>query len=71
MNMGAGHARVSGASEVATLARVALLQQWRNPVSFNQLAAELGAELVDDRESSDVDLSLDSLEKDSFIGLFA
>lgn len=70
MNMGAGHARVSGGSKISDLAREALFQQWKSPVSFNQLAAELGAEFVDDREAADVDLSLDSLEKDTFIKLF-
>jgi hypothetical protein len=46
------------------------MHQWLNPITFNDLAIELGAELVEDREAADVDLSLDSLEKDTIIRLF-
>jgi hypothetical protein len=70
LNFGAGHARVSGSSEIATLARQALLQQWRNPLSLNGILEILGAEIIEDKENADIDLSLNALEKDSFIKLF-
>jgi hypothetical protein len=68
LNFGAGNLRVSGISELSNIATKALYQQWSNGVSFNKLIKILGAEIVND--NADYDLSLDSLEKDSFIKLF-
>ena len=70
LNFGAGHTRVSGASVVATLATKALEQEWSNPLSFNVLAKELGAEIVKEAKDADIDLSLNTLEKDSFVKIF-
>lgn len=70
LNFGAGHARVSGDSEISTIATNALYQQWNNPYSFNKLLKLLGATVVDKAEDADNDFSLDKLEKDSFIKLF-
>ena len=69
-NFGAGSSRVSGYDEKSTLARVAMGQEWRNPLSFNDLVETLGATLVKDPKKADVDLSLNKLEKDTFIKLF-
>ena len=70
MNIGAGNARVSGTSELTNIATKALYQQWSNTISFKKLIRGLGAVIVDTVDESNVDLSLGSLEKDSFIKLF-
>jgi len=70
LNFGAGHTRVSASSEIGTIARQALLQQWRSPVSFNSLIQALGAEIVEGKECANIDLSLNNLEKDSFTKIF-
>ena len=70
VNFGAGHTQVSGYNDHSTLARVAMFQEWRNPLSFTYLVQALGAELVDDPKDADVNLSLNNLTKDSFISLF-
>ncbi|WP_295199871.1 hypothetical protein [uncultured Chryseobacterium sp.] len=71
LNFGAGHSHVSGNTEVSFMATNALYQQWYEPVSFNQLVQELGAETVSLKEEADFDFSLDKLEKDSFTGMFS
>lgn len=68
LNFGAGQARVSGGNN--TTAINALYQQWNRPFSFNELLVGLGADIVDNPEDADVDLSLDKLDKDSFTKLF-
>lgn len=68
--MGAGHTRVSGSSEIVTLSRIALYQQWRNPLSFNSLVTILGAEIVKNEKDSNVNLSMSALERDSFLKIF-
>ncbi|MDR6514231.1 hypothetical protein [Chryseobacterium camelliae] len=71
LNFGAGHSHVSGNTEVSFMATNALYQQWYEPVSFNQLVQELGAETVSLKEEADFDFSLDKLEKDSFTRMFS
>lgn len=70
LNFGAGHARVSGNSEVFNLATKALYQQWNKPLSLNKVLKMLGAEMIEDREKANIDLSLDTLEKDTLIKVF-
>ncbi|KPE53080.1 hypothetical protein [Chryseobacterium indologenes] len=70
LNFGAGHSHVSGNSEIAAMATHALYQQWYEPMSFNRLVTELGAEITSVKENADFDFSLESLEKDSFIKIF-
>jgi len=70
LNFGAGHARVSGNSEISDLATKALYQQWNKPLSLNKVLKMLGAEMVDEREDADIDLSLDTLQKDTLIKVF-
>lgn len=70
LTLGAGSARVSGYDEHSTLARKALVQEYSNPLSFNDLVVALGSEIVKDAKKADVDLSLNKLERDSFIKLF-
>ncbi len=70
LNFGAGHARVSGYSEISNMATKALYQQWNKPYTFNKLVKLLGAEIVDSPDLADYDFSLDNLEKDSFTKFF-
>lgn len=70
LNFGAGHARISGNSEISDLATKALYQQWNKPLSFNKVVKILGAEIVTVKEQADFDFSLDTLEKDSFLKPF-
>jgi hypothetical protein len=71
LNFGAGHAHVSGSTEISLMATNALYQQWYESLSFNFLMSELGAEIVSDKEEADFDFSLESLEKNSFTSIFA
>ena len=70
LNFGAGHARVSGNSEISNIATKALYQQWSKPYSFTKLVKLLEAEIVDSPEKADHDFSLENLQKDSFIKIF-
>ena len=70
LNFGAGNFHVSGYGEHATLARIALTQEWSDPLSFDEIASVLGATFVDRPEDADIDLSINSLERDSFTKIF-
>ena len=70
LNFGAGHAKVSGNSELSALSTKALYQQWSNAYTFNDLVNLLGAEIVNNALDADYDLSLDKLEKDTFTKMF-
>ena len=70
LNFGAGHAHVLGKSEVSNLATKALYQQWNKPLSLNKVLKKLGAELLETSTEVDFDLSLETLEKDTFTNLF-
>jgi len=70
LNFGAGHSHISGNTEISKMATSALYQQWYEPMSFNDLVVELGAEITTEKNEADFDFSLESLEKDSFIKIF-
>ncbi|MEE9214687.1 MAG: hypothetical protein V3U54_07810 [Thermodesulfobacteriota bacterium] len=70
LNFGAGQARVSGGNEHSATARVALTQEWSNSLSFNTIVEALGAKIVQKSKDADIDLSLNTLERDSFIKIF-
>ena len=70
LNFGAGQSRVSGNSEITITATKALFQQWSDPISLREIIIGLGGEIVSEIEKSDFNLSLDNLQKDSFINLF-
>lgn len=70
LNFGAGHARISGNSEISTLATKALYQQWNKALSFKTIVTQLGAKVIENKYEADFDLSLDRLEKDSFLKPF-
>lgn len=67
LNFGQGESRVStpGGNIID-----ALYEQYRNPLTFNDLVVMLGAEIVSDPKDATINLSLESLEKDSFTKLF-
>lgn len=70
LNFGAGECRVSGNSEITITATKALYQQWNNPLSLREILIAFGGEIVKDVEKSDYNLSLNNLQKDSFINIF-
>jgi len=70
LNFGSGNVNVSGNSEVSNLSTRALYEQWKSPLSFNDLIALLDGETVEDPADADYNFSLDSLEKDSFTRIF-
>ncbi|MEL6560943.1 MAG: hypothetical protein AAFQ94_22300 [Bacteroidota bacterium] len=71
LNFGAGECRVSGNTEISDKATNALYQQWSNAITFNELVTELGGEIVKYATAADYDFSLDKLEKDSLMKVFA
>ena len=66
MNIGSGSARVSGSSELSIISRKAIISRYLNGLSFNKLLLSLGVEITTE-ENCDIDLSLNTLEKDSFL----
>ncbi|MGE8432135.1 hypothetical protein [Chryseobacterium joostei] len=70
LNFGAGHSHVSGNTEIAVMATNALYQQWYEPISFNDLVQELGATVTTEKSEAELNFSMESLEKDSFIRIF-
>ncbi|OAQ43517.1 hypothetical protein A5893_17170 [Pedobacter psychrophilus] len=70
LNFGAGQCRVSGNSEITITATKALFQQWSNPISLREVLIAFGGEIVNEKENADYNLSLDNLQKDSFIKIF-
>ncbi|MBW2960539.1 hypothetical protein [Mesonia aestuariivivens] len=71
LNFGAGTLKVSGNSEVSTLATRALVQQWTNPLSLNELLVALGAKKVEEKTQATFDLSLENLTKDRLMTIFS
>lgn len=69
VNAGFGSMSVSGNTPHSDLARQALFYQFSNPISFRKLLEDAGAEIVMSGEA-DLDLRPESLQKDTFIGLF-
>jgi len=70
LNLGAGQVQVSGNHENTKKAIKALTQEYQNPISLNDILEDLGAKFVDTPEKADIDLSVNSLEKDTIMNLF-
>ena len=70
LNFGAGQCRVSGNSEITLTATKALFQQWNNPLSLKEILVAFDGEIVEKVENADYNLSLNNLQKDSFINIF-
>lgn len=71
LNVGAGSLRVSSGNKNSDLATKALYQQWDNQYSFKKLIKKLGGEIVENQSESNYNLSLENLEKDSFVKIFS
>jgi hypothetical protein len=71
LNFGSGSSSVSLNANTSKLLTKGLYQQWKNPLSLNELLVELGVTLTDYKEEEGItDLSLDTLEKDTLIKIF-
>lgn len=66
LNFGAGSVNVSYGGVVTDLYTKGLYQQWAKPLTFKKVMKELGVKFVDKVEDAHYNLSLGSLEKDSF-----
>ena len=64
-----GRSITSSNSEFAENSRKYLLSFYQNSIELKDILSKSGAELVDDREQSDINLSPESLEKDSILDL--
>jgi hypothetical protein len=64
-----GKSITSTNSEFATNARRYLVSYYENMISFNDVLLKAGAELVDDKDECDIDLSIDNASKDTIISL--
>lgn len=71
LNFGAGQSRISGNSEVSTLATQALYQEWSNPLTFKDVILQLGGALTDTPETAHYNFSLSKLQRDSFTKVFS
>lgn len=69
LNFGAGNTRVGGESEISRIANNALYEQWNDTLTLNFLVQELGSVLTSEEKCS-INLSVEALEKDTFIKLF-
>jgi len=70
MNSGNGNVNVSGYDEKSDNALNALYQQATMGLTLNKLIKMLGDEFVEAPEDADFDLSINNLERDSFIRIF-
>jgi hypothetical protein len=70
LNFGAGQARVSGNSEISTLATQALYQQWSNPLLLHEIIELLGGKISSNKDKADYNLSLNRLGKDTLVKIF-
>lgn len=71
LNFGSGVCEVSSVTEFKELANKALYQQWKSPLSLNYILNELGYVLEhNSNKNVDFNLSLDIINKSSFIDLF-
>lgn len=64
-----GNSITSSGTEYAENCRKYLSRFYRNMINLNSLLTEAGAVMVEDRGECDIDLSPESLEKDTIIGL--
>ena len=70
LNFGSSNARVSGNSKLTDVATKALYQQWANPYKLRDMLVHLNANIVDNPKDADFDLSIDGLQKNTFVDLF-
>lgn len=68
-NTGSGQLRVSGGKNTH-LFREALIQEWTNNITLNDVLYSMGVTIVESPEEADIDLSIEALQKDTFISMF-
>jgi len=68
---GLGNQISSSNSEHTEQARKYLFNFYENAISLNEILVSAGANIVTDKEKADIDLSVESLEKDTIIKLLA
>lgn len=66
-----GRSITSRNSEFATHSRKYLLDFYENAISLKDVLVSAGAEIVEEKDEADVDLSPETLEKDSILALLA
>ena len=66
-----GKGITSRENEYVNAARQYFLDYYKNPISFREILEEAGAKLVKDPEKADIDLSLEKLDKTTFLSLLA
>lgn len=71
LNFGMGSAHVSRCSSTTDTAAAALIQQWKNCYTLNDLVVACGGELCDDQAVADIDLSVAALTKSTFVDIFS
>jgi len=72
LNRGLGNVRVSQnlrPGSVSHRALQALLHDWTGPVTLREVLQSAGAEIAEDPEDADIDLSLENLGKDTLTAL--
>ena len=67
---GFGKAITSNNNERTTMAREYLLNMYSDAISLNDLLAKAGAEFVEDVAEADIDLTPESVERDTILKLF-
>jgi hypothetical protein len=66
---GLGDSRSSGTNDYITQARKFLMNQYNNSIELRDILEEAGVEFVDTAEESEINLSYESLEKDTILNL--
>lgn len=70
MNTGQGAKHVSRTGEISDMTIKALYQKYNNYFTVNDLLSHLGAKFVDSEDKGDLNLSMENLERDTFVKLF-
>jgi hypothetical protein len=71
LNFGQGSLNVSRRNDLSMTSLSALYQQWNKPLTLKKVLKYIGCVFVDKPEDADIDLSIETLEKDSFTRLFS
>ena len=71
LNTATGNVNVSSGSEHSVKFNQALAQQYEKSLTLNDLLENIGFELTDTVDDATIDLSLDNLDRNTFIDLFS
>lgn len=70
LNVASGNYNVSGKGEKSIITINALYQQWKNALMLEDVLKMLGGKITRDKKECNIDLSLETLEKDSIMKIF-